>query len=613
MTKLATHLFAGASLLLVPHLLAAQTISPLLLEGDSVPGVGLVTRIDNLAVNDSGQWIVEADTDLADTDRDQVLVKDGALYLQEADPLSEPVGSNIDTFDAVNLNASGNSGWNFFLDGTSGTGDDSGIFFNTSLLIQESDISTAAGFSPGTPYIGFFEAFINNAGNGQIAVIASVDDPAIASTVDRALVILEHDGAGNLVSETVFAKEGDVLPGQVEAVADFDTDPQEFAFNDAGSLLYCADLAGATATDGALYVDNTLIAQEGSPSPVPGRNYEFILGRARDMSNSGAVVFKANLDGATTDDDVIILNGAVFAREGDALPATGGFLLENMGLTTGPVRVDNAGNVLWYAEWNDPDTDIDTGLFLNDQLLVQEGVTQIGGVVVDAIANGTDAFVMSDNGLYIVFEATLLDGTNGAFLIELASPVSLHLSDLQAVPENRVVALSWVTTAEIDHDGFHIERSADGRDYTRLTDELVRGRSPYRFVDEDVVGNRTYFYRVVAVDQAGVESVYGPVSVTTPAWSIRVAGLSFARPNPFVSSTDLRFTIERPGRVELSLFDVSGRRVRTLVSGEVEAGEHVATWDGRDDRGRPMPAGTYFSRLTGIDASGTRKITYLGN
>jgi hypothetical protein len=612
MTKLTTHLLVGASLLLLTHPISAQTITPLVLEGDAVAGVGNVTIINNLAINDAGEWIVEVDTD-GPTDSDAALIKNGALYLREFDPLASPPGATISSFDAVNLNNAGNSGWNFFLDGTAGTGDDSGIYFNASLLLQESAISTSPDFSPGTPYIGFLDTEINNDGNGKILVIASVDDPAIASSVDRAIVILDHDGAGNLVSETVFVKEGDILPGQTEAVADVDTNPWEFAFNDAGSILFCADLAGATATDGALYVDNTLIAQEGSPSPVPGRNYEFILDRARDMSNSGAVVFKANLDGATTDDDVIILNGAVFVREGDALPATGGFLLENTGLTSGHVEVDNAGNVLWYAEWNDPDTDVDPGLFLNDQLLVQEGVTTIGGVIVDAIANGQDNCFLSNNGQYAIFEATLIDGTNGAFLIELSTPVSLHLSNLQAVVEDRVVALSWVTTAEIDHDGFHVERSTDGRAYTRVTDALVRGRSPYRFVDDDVLGNRTYFYRVVAVDHAGVEATYGPVSLTTPPWSIRVAGLSFARPNPFVSSTDLRFTIDRPGRVELSLFDVSGRLVRTLVSGELDAGEHVAIWDGRDDRGRPMPAGTYFSRLNGAGASGSRKITYLGN
>jgi hypothetical protein len=243
---------------------------------------------------------------------------------------------------------------------------------------------------------------------------------------------------------------------------------------------------------------------------------------------------------------------------------------------------------------------------------VQEGVTTIGGQIVDTIASVTNAHQMSDNGLYVIFEATLVGGIEGAFLIDLSSTVSLQLSGLSAVAENRVVALNWATAAEVDHDGFHVERSADGHDYVRITDELFRGRSPYRFVDDAVQGNRTYWYRVIAVDHAGVEVAYGPVSLTTPPWSIRLAGLSFARPNPFVSSTDLAFAIDRPGRVELSLFDVSGRRVRTLVDAELPVGEHEATWDGRDDAGRPMPSGTYFSRLSGV-ANGTRKVTYLGD
>ena len=71
------------------------TITPLVLEGDSVPGVGLVTRIDNIAVNDNGEWIVEADTDNADTDADTVLLENGSLYLREGDALSFPFGASI--------------------------------------------------------------------------------------------------------------------------------------------------------------------------------------------------------------------------------------------------------------------------------------------------------------------------------------------------------------------------------------------------------------------------------------------------------------------------------------------------------------------------------------
>jgi len=50
----------------------------------------------------------------------------------------------------------------------------------------------------------------------------------------------------------------------------------------------------------------------------------------------------------------------------------------------------------------------------------------------------------------------------------------------------------------------------------------------------------------------------------------------------------------RGGAAEISLIDLSGRRVRTLERGTLEAGRQVLTWDGRDDAGRTVPNGVYF-------------------
>ncbi len=81
-------------------------------------------------------------------------------------------------------------------------------------------------------------------------------------------------------------------------------------------------------------------------------------------------------------------------------------------------------------------------------------------------------------------------------------------------------------------------------------------------------------------------------------------------PNPFNPRTDIRFATAREGRVTLALYDVKGRLVRTLASGRFPAGQHVVTWDGRDDRGADAPSGVYLARLRdadGVDAS--RKLT----
>lgn len=64
-------------------------------------------------------------------------------------------------------------------------------------------------------------------------------------------------------------------------------------------------------------------------------------------------------------------------------------------------------------------------------------------------------------------------------------------------------------------------------------------------------------------------------------------------PNPFNPSTRIEFLLERPTNVELSVYDLAGRRVVTLQQGALAAGEHHVQWNGLTERGAPAPAGQY--------------------
>ena len=83
------------------------------------------------------------------------------------------------------------------------------------------------------------------------------------------------------------------------------------------------------------------------------------------------------------------------------------------------------------------------------------------------------------------------------------------------------------------------------------------------------------------------------------------------RPNPFGGETTLSFVMPASGRAELSVYDLSGRRVRTLVTGEVGSGNIQVTWDGTDAAGRPLSAGVYFYRLDTLGESLTGRMTIL--
>ena len=68
-------------------------------------------------------------------------------------------------------------------------------------------------------------------------------------------------------------------------------------------------------------------------------------------------------------------------------------------------------------------------------------------------------------------------------------------------------------------------------------------------------------------------------------------------PNPFNPSTTLRYHLAADGPVLVTVHDVAGRLVRTLVRGVREAGAHSVTWHGTADTGHPVPAGDHLVRV----------------
>ncbi len=81
------------------------------------------------------------------------------------------------------------------------------------------------------------------------------------------------------------------------------------------------------------------------------------------------------------------------------------------------------------------------------------------------------------------------------------------------------------------------------------------------------------------------------------------------RPNPFNPRTVIPFSLPREDRVELAVYDVAGRLVRTLVSESLIAGEHEAIWRGLDESGRAVASGSYYARLRTSHGVEVRAVT----
>jgi subtilisin-like proprotein convertase family protein len=113
----------------------------------------------------------------------------------------------------------------------------------------------------------------------------------------------------------------------------------------------------------------------------------------------------------------------------------------------------------------------------------------------------------------------------------------------------------------------------------------------------------------------GVNDVSG-YDCEAPATTVVVGGavpamflLEAAVPNPFAADTAIRFAVPGNGaEVTLAVFDISGRRVRTLAAGFHAPGTHSVSWSGENDAGAKVSSGIYFYRLDSPDFRSTKKV-----
>ena len=82
-------------------------------------------------------------------------------------------------------------------------------------------------------------------------------------------------------------------------------------------------------------------------------------------------------------------------------------------------------------------------------------------------------------------------------------------------------------------------------------------------------------------------------------------------PNPFNPNTIIKYELPTTNKVELSIYNLLGQKIVTLVAGRQNAGIHQVEWDGRNSIGQNVASGMYIYRLTAMDRQITRKMLLL--
>jgi hypothetical protein len=150
-----------------------------------------------------------------------------------------------------------------------------------------------------------------------------------------------------------------------------------------------------------------------------------------------------------------------------------------------------------------------------------------------------------------------------------------------------------------------LDLSFDGGPVQHFDSGLTLPGAPFPLIDTHISLHGEYCHDSVLVVDAR------PFNVATVVGQPAELSLS-AAPNPFSTSTEIAFVLPRDGVVDLGVYDVSGRRVRTLVGHEwFTSGPYVRGWDGRLENGTSAKPGLYFVRLDVPSARTSRTVVKL--
>nr|ADI17520.1 hypothetical protein [uncultured bacterium HF0130_06E03] len=200
--------------------------------------------------------------------------------------------------------------------------------------------------------------------------------------------------------------------------------------------------------------------------------------------------------------------------------------------------------------------------------------------------------------------------------------VAAELASLtSSVTVDKDILLSWDVASQTNNLGWEVYRSIDGRAYTKISDMILGdGNSDeflvYSFLDDEAPNADVLFYYLNQTDVDGSTTRSQVVEVDLLAPSTlalpTVTALRQNFPNPFNPETTIDFDLSSSETVHLTIYDVTGQVVRTLVDGQpLNAGTYKRVWDGRNSNGMKVASGVYFFQMRAGDFVDKRKMTLL--
>jgi len=156
-------------------------------------------------------------------------------------------------------------------------------------------------------------------------------------------------------------------------------------------------------------------------------------------------------------------------------------------------------------------------------------------------------------------------------------------------------------------------RMSDDGDKRVIAEGTVR---PYENITarDDLGGvmpGTSLVYELLVIDGMGAMTTVARNEYEYLGVDVRSTAIVSCQPNPFNPITTVVFNVDSPGYVQVQIYDLNGRMIRTLCNEVMGRGQHTVQWDGKNSRGMSVSSGVYFVRLSTSTTSDVKKVVLL--
>ncbi|MDT8323784.1 MAG: LamG-like jellyroll fold domain-containing protein, partial [Bacteroidota bacterium] len=201
-------------------------------------------------------------------------------------------------------------------------------------------------------------------------------------------------------------------------------------------------------------------------------------------------------------------------------------------------------------------------------------------------------------------DSLALTAYNRPRLVVSTTPLRIELLAFYAVLEGDTVRMNWETYDESKVEYYEVEKRTESGRFAVIERiaplQLVERHQNYLVIDT-WRGRQVAYYRLRKVNLDGTVLFSEEVPIGIEA--ILNFSLEDNVPNPFSEGTEIRYTLSKRTRVELTVYDMMGKEVATLVSERQEPGDYAVTFEAEEH-----PAGMYFYKMRTSAGSQTKKM-----